>query len=192
MFPPLKPLKIETYRMNAPDKNGSITVKSEKMLIDGEWVGAADGRELPVEAPGTRAIIAHTPRGNAEDIARAVNAAEAAFSSWSRVAPRDRGRLLQKIADKLEERVEELSLILAEETGNALRTQARGEAASAVDIFRYFGGLASELKGETVPLGEHVLSYTPPRTARRCRRYYSMECASSTCGPEDCTGSLCG
>ena len=146
--------------MNASDKYGSVTVKSEKMLIDGEWVGAVDGRELPVEAPGTRTIIAHTPRGNAEDIARAVNAAEVAFPSWSRVAPRDRGRLLQKIADKLEERVEELSLILAEETGNALRTQARGEAASAVDIFRYFGGLASELKGETVPLGEHVLSYT--------------------------------
>ena len=46
------------------------------------------------------------------------------------------------------------------ETGNALRTQARGEAKLAADIFRYFGGLACELKGETVPLGEHVLSYT--------------------------------
>jgi betaine-aldehyde dehydrogenase len=53
-----------------------------------------------------------------------------------------------------------MARILAEETGNALRTQARGEARSAVDIFRYFGGLASELKGETIPLGEHVLSYT--------------------------------
>ena len=46
------------------------------------------------------------------------------------------------------------------ETGNALRTQARGEARLAADIFRYFGGLAGELKGETIPLGEHVLSYT--------------------------------
>ncbi len=49
---------------------------------------------------------------------------------------------------------------IAMETGNALRTQARGEARLAADIFRYFGGLASELKGETVPLGESVLSYT--------------------------------
>ena len=49
---------------------------------------------------------------------------------------------------------------VALETGNALRTQARGEAAATADIFRYFGGLASELKGETLPLGEHVLSYT--------------------------------
>jgi betaine-aldehyde dehydrogenase len=50
--------------------------------------------------------------------------------------------------------------MIALETGNALRTQARGEARLAADIFRYFGGLAGELKGETIPLGEHVLSYT--------------------------------
>lgn len=89
-----------------------------------------------------------------------MKAAAAAFPAWSQVAPRDRGRLLQKIADKLEAQAEEMARILAEETGNAIRTQARGEARSAVDIFRYFGGLASELKGETIPLGENVLSYT--------------------------------
>lgn len=146
--------------MNAPDKSGSAVVRTEKMLINGEWVAAADGRELGVESPGTRATIAKIPRGGAEDVDRAVRAADAAFPAWGHVVPRDRGRLLQKIADKLEEHLEEMSRILAEETGNAIRTQARGEAASAVDIFRYFGGLASELKGETIPLGEHVLSYT--------------------------------
>ncbi len=144
--------------MNAPDK--SIAARSEKMLIAGEWVGAVDGRELSVEAPGTRTTIAKVPRGGVEDIDRAATAAAAAFPAWSRIAPRDRGRLLQQIADKLENRVEDLARCLAEETGNAIRTQARGEARSAVDIFRYFGGLASELKGETIPLGENVLSYT--------------------------------
>src|SRR5205823_10246765 len=44
--------------------------------------------------------------------------------------------------------------------GNALRTQARPEAKTTVEIIRYFGGLGSELKGETIPFGEHVLSYT--------------------------------
>ena len=89
-----------------------------------------------------------------------MKAASAAFPAWSRVVPRDRGRLLQKIADAVEARVEELARIIAEETGNALRTQARPEARGAADVIRYFGGLASELKGETIPLGEHVLSYT--------------------------------
>jgi acyl-CoA reductase-like NAD-dependent aldehyde dehydrogenase len=136
------------------------SIRAEKMFIDGAWIGASSGRTLDVEAPGTRETIASIPRGGAEDIERAVRAAAQAFPAWSRVVPRDRGRLLQKIADAMEERVEELARILAEETGNAIRTQARGEARSAVDIMRYFGGLASELKGETIPLGEHVLSYT--------------------------------
>jgi formamidopyrimidine-DNA glycosylase len=56
--------------------------------------------------------------------------------------------MLQKVADAVEMRVEELARIVAEETGNAIRTQARPEAKGAADILRYFGGLASELKGE--------------------------------------------
>ena len=135
-------------------------VKRAQMLIDGSWTGSASGKEIPVESPGNRQTIASVPQGNAEDIDRAVKGATRAFASWSRVVPRERGRLLQMIADAVEGRVEELARIVAEETGNAIRTQARPEAKGAADIFRYFGGLASELKGETIPLGEHVLSYT--------------------------------
>jgi acyl-CoA reductase-like NAD-dependent aldehyde dehydrogenase len=134
--------------------------KRAQMLIDGSWVDAVSGKEILVESPGNRRTIGSVPRGQAEDIGRAVKAAAAAFPAWSHVVPRDRGRLLQKIADAVEARVEELARIIAEETGNALRTQARPEARGAADIIRYFGGLASELKGETIPLGEHVLSYT--------------------------------
>src|SRR5262249_49677285 len=83
-----------------------------------------------------------------------------AFPAWSRTIPRERGRLLARIADALEARLEELAPTIALETGNALRTQARPEAKTTIDIIRYFGGLGGELKGETIPLGEHVLSYT--------------------------------
>ena len=131
-----------------------------EMLIDGSWVGSSGGDRIVVESPGNRRPIASVPRGNAEDVDRAVQAASRAFPSWSKVAPRERGRLLQKIADAVEARVEELAKIVAEETGNAIRTQARPEAKNSADIMRYFGGLASELKGETIPLGEQVLSYT--------------------------------
>ena len=134
--------------------------KRAQMLIDGEWTDSASVGEIVVESPGNRKPIASVPRGRAEDIDLAVRAAAKAFESWSRAVPRERGRMLQKIADAVEARVEELARIIAEETGNALRTQARPEAKGAADIIRYFGGLASELKGETIPLGEHVLSYT--------------------------------
>jgi betaine-aldehyde dehydrogenase len=100
------------------------------------------------------------PRGRSEDVDIAVAAAAAAFDSWRRVAPRDRGKLLLAIADTLEQQSEAMAVAIASETGNAIRTQARPEALAAADIFRFFGGLAGELKGEQIPLGENMLSYS--------------------------------
>jgi acyl-CoA reductase-like NAD-dependent aldehyde dehydrogenase len=144
----------------ATSKASAATEPRARMLIDGSWVDSASGKLITVENPGNRQSIGSVPRGDAQDVDAAVKAATRAFPSWSSVIPRDRGRMLARIADAGEARVEELARIIAEETGNAIRTQARPEAKGAVDILRYFGGLASELKGETIPLGEHVLSYT--------------------------------
>ncbi len=136
------------------------TYQPKGMLIGGKWVGSASGARIAVENPARRTIVADVPRAAAADVEAAVAAAEKAFPAWKNVVPRERGKLLLRIAEALEARVEEMARTIALETGNALRTQARGEARMAADIFRYFGGLASELKGETLPLGEHVLSYT--------------------------------
>ena len=131
------------------------------MLIGGAWVESADGRTFDVETPATRGrVIAEVPRSAAADVDRAVRAASAAFPAWRAVAPRDRGRLLLRIADDVEVAIEDLARTLASETGNAIRTQARPEAKTVADVFRYFGGLGGELKGETIPLGENMLSYT--------------------------------
>jgi len=133
----------------------------EMMLIGGEWIGSADGRFIPVENPSRRgSIIAEVPRGGAVDADRAVKAAHKAFETWERTAPRERGKRLLRIADAIEARAEEIARTIALETGNAIRTQSRPEALLTADLFRYFGGVASELKGETVPFGEHLLSYT--------------------------------
>jgi len=136
------------------------TLIKRQMLVDGAWVDALGGETLTVENPSRRTPLGVVPRARAADVDRAVAAAEAAFRPWSRMVPRERGRLLMKIADALDARHDELATILAAETGNAIRTQARPEATAAADTFRYFGGLASELKGETMPLGENHLAYT--------------------------------
>ena len=138
----------------------SSTLSPKGMLIGGQWVESASGARLTVENPAKRAPIAEVPRANAADVERAVAAGAKAYADWRKVAPRERGKALLKIAEALQARAEEMARTIALETGNALRTQARGEANITADIFRYFGGLASELKGETLPLGEHVLSYT--------------------------------
>jgi betaine-aldehyde dehydrogenase len=130
------------------------------MVIDGKSVESSDGRYIDVENPAHRETMAQVPRASGVDVDSAVRGAARAFETWRLVAPRDRGRLLVRIADSVEAELEPLARTLAQETGNAIRTQATPEIKNTVDVLRYFGGVASELKGETVPLGEHVLSYT--------------------------------
>jgi len=88
-------------------------LRQARMLIGGQWVDSAAGEVLEVEDPAHRRPIAEVPRGRAEDVARAVKAAADAFPAWSRTIPRERGRLLARIADALEARVEELARMIA-------------------------------------------------------------------------------
>lgn len=136
------------------------SAKRHQMLIAGNWTDAFDGAVIDVENPGRRTIVATVPRAQPADLNIAVKAAQTAFTNWRNVAPRDRGKLLLQIAIRLESDIETMAHTIAMETGNAIRTQARPEAAAAADIFRYFGGLASELKGEQLPLNENMLSYS--------------------------------
>jgi acyl-CoA reductase-like NAD-dependent aldehyde dehydrogenase len=149
----IRPHRAATPQTEAP-------LYHARMLIGGAWVDAHSGEVLAVENPAKRRPIGEVPPGADADVDRAVAAAAGALPGWSKIAPRDRGRLLSRISEAMEARIEELARTIARETGNALRTQARGEARLAADIFRYFGGLAGELKGETIPLGERLLSYT--------------------------------
>ncbi len=130
------------------------------MLIDGQWVDSVDGQVISVISPGNRREICKVPRGGERDIDRAVEAAQRALPAWRRIPPRQRGKMLAMVADILQERVEALARKVAEETGNAIRTQARPEAMGVVEIFRYFAGVAGEVKGLTLPLSEGVLDYS--------------------------------
>lgn len=136
------------------------TATKVRQLIDGGWVDSDSGQWIEVENPARREVLALVPDSDESDVNRAVAAAKRAFGAWKALPARDRGALLIKIGDKIAENQEELARIIASETGNALRTQARGEAASGADIFRFYGQIASEQKGQTLPFGENLISYT--------------------------------
>ena len=143
------------------DREGERNVERSLMLINGEWAASSGGEFIPVETPAKRGtVIAEVPRAKEADVDRAVKAAGKAFESWRRMAPRDRGKSMMKIAAEMEAQSEDLAKTLSLETGNAIRTQSRGEIALAADLFRFYGGVAGEQKGETVPLGEQVLCYS--------------------------------
>lgn len=129
----------------------TATRLSGKILIDGQLTDALCAEQIDVIHPGDISSIGHVPRCNAADVERAVNSAQQAFSDWRKVPARERGRKLQLAADQLENEKELIARLCSLDTGNAIRTQSRPETASTIDLTRMFGGLAGELKGETVP-----------------------------------------
>ena len=139
---------------------GAEAIAPTLMIVGGDRRESASGAFIDVENPATHTIVGRVPRAGDADVDAAVQAASRAFEQWRTVAPRERGRALVRIADAMDADLESIARLLALETGNAIRPQARPEVRGAADVFRYFGGLGGELKGETSPLGEHVLSYT--------------------------------
>ena len=131
-----------------------------EMLIGGKPTPSVADEWFCVESPATQQPLAEVPRGRSADVDRAVACALDAFPLWRDINPIDRGSALIRIGDDIAADVEPLARLLAAETGNAIRTQSRPEILQAARAFRYFGGVSGELKGETVPLGNQLLSYT--------------------------------
>ncbi len=138
-----------------------IDVTDYPMLIGGEWIGGHDGNWTEVLSPSRRGqVIGRVPQGESIDVDHAVQAARKAFPAWRDLHFKDRQLALLRIADALAEHAEELALLTATDTGNALRPQARPESQTLVNLFRYFGGVAGEFKGTVLPAGNDQLQYT--------------------------------
>ncbi len=157
---PLSDQQRDAKRL-APDAFAETKRLSSKILVGGELKAALTDETFNVIHPGDLGPIGQAPKCGKGDVDAAVNAAKSAFTTWSKVPARDRGRMLQRAADAIEANAALVEQVLALDTGNAIRTQARPEAGSAIDLTRMFGGLAGELKGATVPAPTAgVLHYT--------------------------------
>jgi acyl-CoA reductase-like NAD-dependent aldehyde dehydrogenase len=133
---------------------------SGNVLVGGALCRAVSDATFPVEDPATLALVGEAARCEAPDVERAVAAAKSAFPQWKALPARERGDRLRRAADRLEQEIEPLASLLALETGNALATQARPELRAAIELLRLFAGLASELKGRTLPWDANTLCYT--------------------------------
>ncbi len=121
-------------------------VKTYKQFIGGEFVDAADGRTAEVINPATDQPIATVPASSAEDVDRAVNAAETAFASWKKTTPQDRSLLLLKIADAIEAKADELGRLESANAGKPVGA-AIDEMAVCADLFRFFAGAGRVMDG---------------------------------------------
>lgn len=129
-------------------------------LVNGQLVAAASGKSFDVHNPATMKVIGRAPFSEGADVDNAVAAARAAQGPWAARRARERGRLVAECGRALEAHVEELGRLVALETGKALRTESRVEASVLADVFHFFGGLGSELKGETIPFNPNMLTMT--------------------------------
>lgn len=129
-------------------------------LYAGKLQTPLSGKVFPVISPATRQVIGNAADGDARDVSAAVAAAAAAQEAWAATNPRTRGKILQQAALSLIEHSEQIATLLALETGKAIRTESRVEANVLADCFQFYGGLGSELKGETVPFASNMLVFT--------------------------------
>jgi phenylacetaldehyde dehydrogenase len=144
-----------------PESNASSFIsRTHKMLINGKWVEAASGKTFDTYNPATGEVLSRVAEGDREDIDRAVKAARAAFETgrWSQLTASERGRLIWKLADLLEENLEEFAELESLDNGKPLKVARAADLPLAVDLFRYFAGWATKIEGNTIPIS---VPYTP-------------------------------
>src|SRR6202171_1701395 len=128
--------------------------RTQKMFINGQWVEAASGKTFPTYNPATGEVLARVAEGDREDIDRAVKAARAAFETgpWSKMTPSERGRLIWKLGDLLEQNLEEFAELEMLDNGKPLKVARVADVPLAVDLFRYMAGWATKIEGNTIPI----------------------------------------
>ncbi|MGH7313565.1 MAG: NAD-dependent succinate-semialdehyde dehydrogenase [Candidatus Rokuibacteriota bacterium] len=129
----------------------------KRMYIDGEWVLAEGEATFDVLNPADQSVVARVANGAVPEIRRAVQAAQAAFREWSVLAPKDRGRILLTIQERMEGRRDELARLITLENGKPFE-EARKEVQFSLGYFGWFAEEARRTAGEWVP---------PPQPGKR-------------------------
>jgi phenylacetaldehyde dehydrogenase len=129
------------------------------LLLEGTWQPAAES--FATLDPATGAELAQVARADASAVDKAVAAARTALETgpWPAMAPMDRARLLWAIADKLEAHIDELAELETLDQGKALYVGRWAEIPGAIAQFRFFGGLANQIEGKSIPTS---IGYAPP------------------------------
>jgi len=130
-----------------------------RLLIGGQWVDAAAGGEIEVINPYDGAVITRIAEAREADVDLAVQAAKAAAPAWRRLAAHERGRLLLKLADRIEADADHLARLESMDTGHPVRDCRNLDVPRTVLCFRYFGGMADKLEGSIIPVDAGFLNY---------------------------------
>ncbi|MEP3481059.1 MAG: aldehyde dehydrogenase family protein [Fuerstiella sp.] len=148
---------MSTTMSESSDVQG-LGAMQNQILIGDEWRPALSGKTFKTFNPATEELICEVAEGDKEDIDLAVHAARAAFESgpWSKMDARDRGKLMLKLADLMEQNQKELATLETLDNGKPINDARNTDVPLAIDCIRYYGGWADKITGDTIPVrGDH-------------------------------------
>ena len=137
-------------------------VRQTECFIGGKWQPAKSGKTFETVNPATEQVIANVAEGDAADVDLAVAAAREALERgpWSKMDARDRGRLMYKLADLIEEELNDLAALETLDNGKPIRDSRAADLPLTIDCLRYYAGFADKIHGQTIPVRGNYFTYT--------------------------------
>ncbi|XP_010254148.1 PREDICTED: aldehyde dehydrogenase family 2 member C4-like [Nelumbo nucifera] len=153
----------------AGESNGSAEnvikipkIKFTKLFINGEFVDSVSGKTFETIDPRTGEVIARVAQGDKEDVELAVKAAREAFDHgrWPRMPGSERGRIMMKLADLIDENIEELAALDTIDAGKLFSMGKAMDIPGVSGLLRYFAGAADKIHGQTLKMANEYQAYT--------------------------------
>ncbi len=142
-----------------PEKR--VKIGPTKLLINNEWVESVSGKRFETINPATGEVICNVAEADAADVDKAVEAAKNAFhgKEWRQMSATRRGELLYKLADLIEQNIDELAQLETLDNGKPLKL-SYGDLGLVIRCYRYYAGWADKVQGKTIPINGPYFCYT--------------------------------
>ncbi len=133
-----------------------------QIFVDGTWQAPASGETYTPINPANEEPLQPVAKGDERDIEAAVTAARRAFDTgpWPRLNPHERGRIVWRLGELIQEHLDEMARLESLCTGKTLFDSGKVEIPFAAEVFRYYAGWASKIHGETLALREGAFTFT--------------------------------
>jgi aldehyde dehydrogenase (NAD+) len=138
-----------------------IAIGPTKILINNRWVNSCSGKTFPTINPATGEEICQVAEADAADVDEAVKVARNAFENgaWPKMSAADRGRLLYKLADLIEQHADELAMLESLDNGKPFHVARAADLGLTIATYRYYAGWADKVQGRTVPVAGNYFTY---------------------------------
>jgi aldehyde dehydrogenase (NAD+) len=146
----------------SPVTEKTTAAKTLRLLINNEWVASESGKTFPSINPATGEEIGQVAEADAADVYKAVRAARRAFEHgpWRKTSASERGRLLYRLADLIEQNADELAQLETLDNGKPVAMARAADLPLTIACYRYYAGWADKIQGKTIPVSGDYFCYT--------------------------------